>query len=256
MDIIFSVISASEVDLRDAMSFPTISLYIKQTADEKLKRSILDLWFKSENPDKLYQFHVIPDQPHGTLSGVLEAIQNYLQQEKIIGEPTTLVTSAYEYAVKLEENEVPPEHRIYYHLMNGETIYTDGTKIDWEENVKHIPDTIHTIDELRMLIGLLLTRETIETAGEDGNSHDENTFEYVKNTVNHFFTDNKMESIDYSLFDIESVSDRERLIVKMIDIMTIYTEQLIIASSLAAQNTAINMIREKQNQKKEEADSK
>lgn len=225
-----------------------INMSLDQSVDDQ-KNVTLDLYFKTSK--NVYHYTIKPENAHGTLSGLIGAIKEYLAENKVnsddIVEHMEILYKASQYAIDHEEADVPPEKRVYYRLMNGSTIYTDGTKIDWKSVGENLQQMYQTVDNLRLLIRTLLLTDTIKT-GEGDQQKDESSLEYVKNTVQHFFAENKMEEIDYSMFEVERVSDIDRLIVRLIDIMTIYSEQIVIGSSVLAQEKLIENLKKHQEQ--------
>lgn len=254
MKVTTSILSRDDIPKGDNVAYcQPINMYMTQALDpDRPGKSIIDLYFDAPSGN-VYHFNILPDDEHGKLSDLLrEALKNVAMlivstQEDIsaTNEMKNMLSTAIEFAEKEESSEIPPERRIYYRLMNGNLIYTDGGKIDWNDHANHIPDRYKTLDDLRTMIRTILTSDTIKT-----DAGDESAVEYVKNTIQHFFEDNKLD-IDYSMFELDSISDRERLIVKMLDIFTFYYEGIVIASAVSMQNRMIEAIR-KQGEKKEE----
>jgi hypothetical protein len=62
------------------------------------------------------------------------------------------------------------------------------------------------------------------------------SFDYVKGEVENFFINNGI-AVDYSMFNKEGISDRERLLLMIIDMMSIHQELILVSSLMNVENT-------------------
>lgn len=211
----------------------------------------IDLFFtKTIGEDHVLQFHVEPDASFGALSDIVNTILSGIFSGQIEGltdhDKNEALRAVNIAAGMLAENDVmmkqqnhPDQaNKVFYHLMNGQVMYSDATTINWEENIKNIMQIANTIDRCRALIRALLLEDTIHVDADvehDIQEEDVPVTEYVIREINQFMTSNDIK-IDYSLFDKDGVTDREKLIVQLIDIMTVHNELVLVTSLVNTEN--------------------
>lgn len=126
-------------------------------------------------------------------------------------------------------------NKIFYHLINGSVMYSDATTIDWQHNIEHISEIAHMADSCRALIRALLVDETVRIEQDGEEPKEIPVAEHAANEINRFFESNSI-NIDYSIFDKDTVTDRERLIVRLMDILTIHNELIMVSSLVNCEN--------------------
>ncbi len=126
------------------------------------------------------------------------------------------------------------EQRIYYHLLNGKVIYSDAKSINWEENIKNIGTMSEMATNCKEMIARLMTGEPVKITDENGDEKEIPIMEHVTTECKRFFENNHID-IDYSMFDNANITDREKLIARLIDILTIHNELIMVSAILNAE---------------------
>lgn len=128
------------------------------------------------------------------------------------------------------------DERVYYHLLNGNVIYSDAKSINWEENIKSIGMISEMADNCRAMIARLMTGKPVKITDENGDEKEVPIMEHAKTECEKFFETNHIK-IDYSMFDNADITEREKLIARLIDILTIHNELIMVSAILNASAT-------------------
>lgn len=242
-------------------------MILETPQDDKVQ---LDLVFPAKNVEgTYYDFIVIPDERYGSLTGVMQEIMKGLYSNEIqLGDADVndvmraatiasgeLAADGRDYQKQEEDNS----NKIFYHLINGQIMFSDATQMNWDENIKNMGNTISAADSVRQLIALLESREEVEikSSEEETTGEMKSTVELAKAEIAKFHEIHKLD-IDYKVFEEAGVAtERELLVLKLIDILEVY-QQLITATALVTnQQQLINMyeqrIRELTNTTSEDA---
>lgn len=226
-------------------------MILETPQDDKVQ---LDLVFPAKNVEgTYYDFIVIPDERYGSLTGIMQEIMKGLYSNEIQLEDADvndimraatiasgeLAADGRDYQKQEEDNS----NKIFYHLINGQIMFSDATQMNWDENIKNMGNTISAADSVRQLIALLESREEVEikSSEEETTGEMKSTIELAKAEIAKFHEVHKLD-IDYKVFEEAGIAtERELLVLKLIDILEVY-QQLITATALVTnQQQLINM---------------
>ena len=232
---------------------------IEQETEEK--KPMLELYIASKGNESItYMFTVYPDSEHGTLTGLLVDISAALYAKTIEGidgadmgdviRSVTIVNGilaermeeSKPLATKLENGngeEIDPTNKVFYRMINGTVLVSDATQINWENNIRNLPEINQMANNIRHLIHIMLTQKEYKP-----NENAENTIpveELIDQELSRFYEINKID-IDYSMYDNDITTEREVKIARLIDIMEIYTQLILVSSIINAQNDVIRQI--------------
>ena len=212
--------------------------------------SNLELYFlKSAKENVVHKFKIYPDKTSGTLSELVNEILKGIFANFIEGLPaaetpdilrSVSIASGLlaEHDMEESKKELDPAGKIFYHLVNGQVLYTDIENVNWEENIKNLNMISDLVDRCRAFIRALMLEDTIEIPSENEGEAPTlvPSFDYVKGEVENFFINNGI-AIDYSMFNKEGISDRERLLLMIIDMISIHQELILVSSLMNVENT-------------------
>lgn len=199
--------------------------------------------------DKIYQFDIETNNEPVSLSSIVNEILYQLFSDKIddvtVEEKTDIVRAVNISAGQLAENaKFDPTNKVFYHMLDGSVIYNSMDSINWDNNIEHIDDLSRTTDNIRAMIRILLcdkmftptaTKENPEPAPIPAEI-------YVMGEIERFSEHNHFD-VDYSIFDNDIVPTRGILIAKLIDMLTVYSEIIMVTNMMKmrremfAQNT-------------------
>ena len=237
---------------------PQFHVIEKETEE---KKPMLELYVASKGNESItYMFTVYPDSEHGTLTGLLIDISAALYAKTIEGidnndmgdviRSVTIVNGilaermeeAKPLATKLENGngeEIDPTNKVFYRMINGTVLVSDASQINWDDNIKNLPEINQMANNIRQLIHIMLTQKEFKP-----NENAENAIpveELIDQELSRFYEINKID-IDYSMYDNDIATAREVRIARLIDIMEIYTQLILVSSIINAQNDVIRQI--------------
>lgn len=237
---------------------PQFHVIEKETEE---KKPMLELYVASKGNESItYMFTVYPDSEHGTLTGLLIDISAALYAKTIEGinnndmgdviRSVTIVNGilaermeeSKPLATKLENGngeEIDPTNKVFYRMINGTVLVSDASQINWDDNIKNLPEINQMANNVRQLIHIMLTQKEFKP-----NENAENTIpveELIDQELSRFYEINKID-IDYSMYDNDIATAREVRIARLIDIMEIYTQLILVSSIINAQNDVIRQI--------------
>lgn len=194
-----------------------------------------------------FAIHVMEERP-STLSEFVNSIHS-----EVMTNPTAVPAELRKEVLqilnivegKLLENDVPmqsaeeQQSKIYYNLVTGDQLITDIKTINWEENAQHMQNMIMSLNNCKMIVNALLRNQQITAKNEDGEDVQVSPYDHAASEIKAFHENNKM-TINYSCFDLPDVTEREKLIAQMIDVMTVYYELLIHTAIFTTQRDVVN----------------
>lgn len=227
-------------------------------------QNYLDLFVVS-SPNTVYDFTVYPETDHGRLSDLIQEIlsatfahaidgidendrSDIINMLTIIGGKFAITERNGESIFKLvDSDDMSPEGKIFFKLMNGRVMYADMQSFDWDMQMKDIKSLYANCDNIMNLMRLTVTSDTVSRVDDDGNvieNSDKPTLEVVNDEINQFMTTQKL-NIDYSMYESDNTTERERAMIKLIDMLTIMKEIVLVTTSLGAQRSVIEFYEKK-----------
>lgn len=214
----------------------------------------VDLYVASKtNAGTLYLFKIYPDAANGSVMDLLTDTIVAIRQNQIdniaeadISDVTHSVNivsgmlasqevTTKSFIQKLENGTdgtpVDLTNKIVYDMLNGERWFTNISDINWDEQIKNVDTFFQLRNNTLRLIHLMLTQKTFKP----DNSEEEIDVEtLVENEVKHFAEFNKL-GVDYSVYDNDIATKREKNIARLIDVLTFYNELLIVTGIMKTQ---------------------
>lgn len=223
-------------------------LLVKEGVDGE--NTELTMYFPAaEDPvTKVFKFVIIPESKFGSLTIVTQDIMRFIFSDKatdiIPTEDMQAVISACtvgagELTSKVQEESKDHADKIFYHLMNGQVLVSDTKEFDWSENIKNMHRISFAEDRIRQLIMLLVTQEEIDVMpprSEDDTDETprtpvkRKTVDVAKDEIA-LFQEQYQINPDYSIFENDRTTEREILIMKLIDMIEVH-QQLLSATVL------------------------
>ena len=212
----------------------------------------LEIYVTANGTDTVYNFETTPDETSGQAIVLVNNILAAIITNQIEGIEETdrneIIDSLNKITGKLVEernnffevtsNDIDPKNKIFFYMMNGKILYSDITKIPVDENIKNIDAMNQTVRSLQNLIRFLVTSETVNKVNEKGEVVDDEkipVIDLAKREVDNFMNANNLK-IDYSIFDTDYTTERERMIVRLMDVINIYQQIILLTNVVAAQN--------------------
>lgn len=227
-------------------------------------QNYLDLFVVS-SPNTVYDFAVYPETDHGRLSDLIQEIlsatfahtidgidendrSDIINMLTIIGGKFAINERNGESIFKLvDSDDMSPEGKIFFKLMNGRVMYADMQSFDWDMQMKDIKSLYANCDNIMNLMRLTVTSDTVSRVDDNGNvieNSDKPTLEVVNDEINQFMTSQKL-NIDYSMYESDNTTERERTMIKLIDMLTIIKELVLVTTSLGAQRSVVEFYEKK-----------
>lgn len=147
------------------------------------------------------------------------------------------------------ETPRPDPNKIYIQMVSGQVMTSDIGSINWDYNIKNLPGITKTLDNIRQMMHDICSEDPIDDKYNE-------VADKIRKEIQEFQKTNNMHP-DYTKF--KSLTDRESILVQLVDVMTLYYEIIMITNTIAAQRQITQeyeaMLHEKDSDVEQEAPS-